>query len=41
MPDMTLTSLAAAVVPHTSEMIKRRFWKRRKFTTKWYTTLCI
>jgi len=34
MGDMTPTSLAVAVAP-------RCFWKRRKFATKWYTTLYI
>jgi len=32
---MTPTSLA----PRTSKIINS-FWKRRKFATKWYTTLC-
>jgi len=39
MPDMTPTSLAAAVASHTGKIIKNG--KRRKFATKWYTALCI
>jgi len=41
MPDMTPTSLAAAVVSRTGKIIKNVFLKGRKFATKWYTTLTI
>jgi len=44
MPEITPTSLAAAVVFRVGKIIKnglRIFELRRKFATKWYTTLCI
>jgi len=34
---MRVTSLVAVVAPRTDKIIKK-FWKRRKFATKWYTT---
>jgi len=45
MPDMMPMSLAAAVVPHTSKIIKNGFSVFERgdtyIATKWYTTLCI
>jgi len=40
---MTPTSLAGNVALRTGKIIKMAyvFWERRKFATKWYTTLCI
>jgi len=38
------SSLAAAVALHTGKIIKKWplcFWKSRKFSTEWYTTLCL
>jgi len=36
-------TLLAGVAPRTGKIIKNDpcFWKRRKFATKWYSTLCI
>jgi len=48
MPDMVPTSLVTAVVPRIRQIHQKWpqcFWKRNllkiKFTTKWYTTLCV
>jgi len=39
---MKLWSLTLVVAPHTGKLIKKCFWKRRKFETKRYIiTLCI
>jgi len=43
MPDMTTTSLAAAVEPRTDKIIKNRLrvFERGEIATKWYITLCV
>jgi len=41
---MNKLSLMTAVAPPIGKIIKNGlqcFWKRRKFTTKWYITLCL